>query len=76
MLENLHGEHQRTWERLLARITVLEEKECSWRSGAMEIDGSESPKAITDSTEHVQDIDSTQTLSTGATISPGSLSVL
>ena len=69
-LENLRGEHQRTWERLLARITVLEEKECSWRSGAMEIDRSESPKAITDSTVHAQDIDSTehaQTLYTGAT---------
>ena len=78
-LENLHGEHQRTWERLLGRITVLEEKECSWRSGAMEIDGSELPKAVTDSTVHVQDIDSTehaQTLSTGATISPGFLPAL
>ena len=78
-LENLRGEHQRTWERLLGRITVLEEKECSWRSGAMEIDGSESPKAVTDSTVHAQDIDSTehaQTLSTGATISPGFLPAL
>ena len=45
----------------------------------MEIDGSESPKAITDSTMHAQDFDSTehaQTLSTGATISLGSLPVL
>ena len=75
-LENLRGEHQRTWERLLGRITVLEEKECSWRSGAMEIDGSESPKAITDSTVHAQDIDSTEHAQTGATISPGSLPVL
>ena len=41
--------------------------------------GSESPKAVTDSIVHAQDIDSTehaQTLSTGATISPGFLPAL